>query len=971
MRELRGLGLGWLTAVSTLFALLISGASAVPAYAQSPVWAISSSSSPTNFAPGDETGDDKYVLTVVDAGGGSDAENPIEVSDTLPTGITASAVSGEDLGNSHALACNLTPKPTCTYEGFEMAPGDVLRIEVTVKVNSGVAASVTNSVSVGGGGGAATGAQAEDPTTISSNQAAFGISDFPATWSDTQAGAAVNLAAGFTFNQIASGGKTYPAADDKQAVLSLPPGFIANPLAVPYCRIGEASAGSCPLDTAVGVAFTSRSSGGGASVQYSSLVYNTAPELGQLGALTVFLPGVPLRLGMTLQTDGRLQLTAEDVPAVGLISTTLTLWGVPAAYDGAGPDHVQASGEPDFGDPGAGPPAARFLTSALSCGAAPDTILSAESWEAPGIRLEASSDTPTLTGCNRLPFSPSLSVAADSGAANVPSGYTVDLTLPTHQGASGLESSSVKDAAIALPPGAAISLSSANGMQACSEAQAALGSPGPSTCPEAAKVGTAEIQTTLLSHPAQGALYLATPYANPLQVPLALYMFAEDPTSGLLIRLVGQIEANQLTGQPTLVFDNLPQLPIGKLSMHFFGGARALLSTPPTCGTATSTAQLAPWSATTGVTAFSSFEIEAGTDGMSCSASRPFSPAFLTEAKATGEVNTVGSLGLFVSRPEHDEEQELGTISIEVPPALAQMFVGVPPCGEPEAAQGTCPVDSEVGTVAASAGLNAFPVTLAGQIYLSAAYGGSPQGLSIVISVDPGPFILGSAVVRAAIGVNPSTGALTLRSGQLSPIVGGVPLHLDELLLRLDRGTFKVNPACESLGVTGTITSTEGSTVQTASNPVGASSPPCPHSEPAPLQGGPKLSLIASGASAVRVVGTDVATNGRGVAKVKLACKGTARCLGSVTLTGKLGSTGKGHSKQDILGTAHFSLKAGATATIDVKLSARARSVLSFEHGSLRAVLSIRTSSPKPAQTHSVTVQLSTHKIRRHVGAVG
>ena len=412
-----------------LFALLIGGASAAPAYAQSPVWAISSSSSPTNFAPGDETGDDKYVLTVVDAGGRSDAGSPIEVSDTLPTGITASAVSGEDLGNGHALVCNLTPKPTCTYEGFEMAPGDILRIEVTVKVNSGVAASVTNSVSVGGGG-AATGAQAEDPTTISPNQAAFGISDFAATWSDTQAGAAVNLTAGFTFNQIVSGGKTYPAADDKQAVLSLPPGFIANPLAVPYCTIGEVSAGSCPLDTAVGVAFTSRSSGGGASVQYSSLVYNTAPELGQLGALTVFLPGVPLRLGMTLQTDGRLQLTAEDIPAVGLISTTLTLWGIPAAYDGAGPDHVQASGEPDFGDSGAGPPAARFLTSAVSCGAAPDTTLSAESWEAPGIRLEAPSETPTLTGCNRLPFSPSLDVNPEVNYANAPSGYGIDVHLP-------------------------------------------------------------------------------------------------------------------------------------------------------------------------------------------------------------------------------------------------------------------------------------------------------------------------------------------------------------------------------------------------------------------------------------------------------------------------------------------------------------------------------------------------------------
>ena len=80
---------------------------------------------------------------------------------------------------------------------------------------------------------------------------------------------------------------------------------------------------------------------------------------------------------MALQSDGRLELTAEDVPQVGLISMTLTLWGVPAANDGggAGPDHVQASGEPDFGDPGGGLPAARFLTRGVSCGAAPNTSL--------------------------------------------------------------------------------------------------------------------------------------------------------------------------------------------------------------------------------------------------------------------------------------------------------------------------------------------------------------------------------------------------------------------------------------------------------------------------------------------------------------------------------------------------------------------------------------------------------------------
>ncbi|HEY5286408.1 MAG TPA: hypothetical protein VIJ50_04820 [Solirubrobacteraceae bacterium] len=961
MGDSRGLGLGWLSAVSTLFALLIGGASAAPAYAQNPVWAISSSSSPTNFAPGDETGDDKYVLTVLDAGGGSDAGSPIEVGDTLPTGITASAVSGEDLGNGHALACNLTPKPTCTYEGFEMAPGDVLRIEVIVKVNSGVAASVTNSVSVGGGG-AATGAQAEDTTTVSSNQAVFGISDFAATWSDTQAGAAVNLTAGFTFNQIVSGGKTYPAAGDKQAALSLPPGFIANPRAVPYCTIGEASAGSCPLDTAVGVAFTSRGSGGSASVQYSSLVYNTAPELGQLGALTMFLPGVPLRFGMALQPDGQLKLTADDAPVDGLISTTLTLWGVPAAYNGAGPDHAQASGEPDFGDPGGGLPPARFLTSAVSCSAAPDTTLSAESWEAPGVRMEASSDTPTPTGCNRLPFSPSLDVNPDVNYANAPSGYDIDVHLPQPR-EPGLASAAMESARIALPQGAGISLSAANGLQGCGEAEVGLGSSTRETCPAASMIGTAEIEMPILAGSLKGHVYLARPGENPFHVQLGLYVVAKEQLGGVSVKLAGELENNPIAGRWEISFEDLPQLPIDDLALRFSGGPRALLSTPPTCGTATSTAELEPWSANAAATASSAFQIDSGAQGTQCSAPHPFSPAIVTVAEATSEANTFKSLALMVSRANHDEEQELGTIAIEAPQALAQMFVGVQTCEEPRASEGLCTSTSEVGRVESTVGLGSHPVALDGSIYLTGPYGGAAQSLSIVLPLDPGPFEFGAEVVRAAITVNPSTGALILTSGQLPTLDDGVALHLDEILLLLDRGTFKVDPACEPLGVTGTITSTEGGTAQITSNPLGASTLPCVL--PA-APGQPRKGTRAN--STVSFSSTHIATNGHGVAKVKLACKGTARCLGNITLTGKLNSTGaKGHAKQEMLGTAHFSLEAGATATIDVKLGVRARSALRFAHGFLRAVLSIRTSSSKPAQTHSVTVQLSTHKIRRHV----
>ena len=252
-----------------------------------------------------------------------------------------------------------------------------------------------------------------------------------------------------------------------------------------------------------------------------------------------------------------------------------------------------------------------------------------------------------------------------------------------------------------LPEGATVSLSAADGLRrAGSTSRARLAAP--TICPAASKVGQATVQTPLLANPLEGSVYLATPNENPFGSPLALYIVAEDPVSGVLVKLAGQLEPNPVTGRLTIVLRELPQLPISGVQLHFFGGERALLTTPATCGVDTSTSQLTPWSGNVDVMDSSSFEIDLGPNGTPCSQSRPFSPAFQAGSTATGEVDAYGSLTLLVTRA--DQEEQLGTITIQAPPAVAQMFAGVPPCGEPQAAQGTCPADSEIGAVAARAG---------------------------------------------------------------------------------------------------------------------------------------------------------------------------------------------------------------------------------------------------------------------------
>jgi hypothetical protein len=951
-------------AVACLLLALGAGAAAAPADAGVQAWAISSASSPTNFSAGDETGDDTYVLTVVDSGVDSATSgSPVEVTDTLPSGLTASAISGEDLGNGRALTCRLTPTLGCSYEGFEIAPGDVLQIKLGVKVAPGVASSVVNSATVTGGG-AAVAASAEDPTTISSMSADFGVASFAVGWSGTQAGANVNLIAGFTLNQLISGGETIPAADPKGVALSLPPGFVINTSTAPACSSVEAAKGACPADAAVGVTFASTASGeGGAPAPYSSLVYNATPAPGELGALVLFLPSGPVRLALTLRTNGgdQLRLAASNLPQVEpLISMTLTLWGVPVADNGsgAGPDHVIAGGGPSFGSPGG--PGKRFLTSAGTCGGAePESTLAADSWVAPGVFDEASSRSAALTGCNRLPFEPSLRVASDVAEAESPSGFEVDLDVPQPEAAEGLASAELKEAAVTLPEGADLSLSAADGLQACTEAQAALGATAPATCPDAAKVGQVVVRAPLLVHPLEGAVYLATPDKNPFGSPLALYIVAEEPLSGVRVKLAAQLDPNPVTGQLTIVLHELPQIPVSALEMHFFGGARALLSTPPLCGAFTGTSELTPWSQDAGVVASSTFEIAQGLSGAPCSGSRAFSPAFQVGSVAAGEADAYQSLTFLVTRAEG--EAELGAIAIQAPAPVAQMFAGVPACEEPEALQGACPAASEVGTVTARAGLGYAAAELSGDVYLTGPYGGGAQGLEIVVPVAPGPFELGTLVVRANAQIDPATRRLTIATDRLPSVVDGVPLHLGALLLQLDRGEFRISPdGCEPLMVTGTISSAQGGSVTIATEPLGASSSPCP-SQPAPT---PAATEGASPTATVSLVGARIPTRSNGRVAIQLRCMGTTTCHGTLTLIVKSPTRkrGKRRLKTMTIGTASFFAAAGATATIQFELNATGRALLSADHGRLNARLTIRKTSPAPLQTHTEQVQLVRQK---------
>jgi len=298
---------------------------------------------------------------------------------------------------------------------------------------------------------------------------------------------------------------------------------------------------------------------------------------------------------------------------------------------------------------------------------------------------------------------------------------------------------------------------------------------------------------------------------------------------GVQVKLPGQVELGEAgvgnglqSGQVRIVFDEVPQLALSEVKLSLFGGPRAVLQTPPACGTYTTTSRLTPWSGTPAIAESSSFELDAGPDGGACPSGR-FSPSFTagtTDARA-------GAFSPFeIAFSRQDGEQHLGGIRIVAPPGLLAALGSVARCPEPQASNGECGVASEVGEASIAAGPGEDPISLEGKIYLTGPYAGAPFGLSIVVPAIAGPFDLGDVVVRTRIEVDPHTAQLTIASGVggegIPSILQGVPLDIRTVEITLDRAGFSFNPtSCAPLAVTGTLFSASGTSVA-VSNPFAA-----------------------------------------------------------------------------------------------------------------------------------------------------
>jgi hypothetical protein len=862
--------LGRATAVKTLalaltlgFATLAFSVTSANAATASAGFTIESFAAPTNFSAAGNTGCeetlgsekitcDRYEVTVTNAGSlptaMAEQPVPITIADTLPAGLTVQKVEliwggaeAERLGlknDNLGFLCKPEEVPVqCQFPGFlslvgkggPLAPDETLKMIVYVTVNEPEAPGpLTNAATVSGGG--APEAETAQENQVSSTPAAFGLSNFDFYIAgtdgarDTQAGGhpyemTTTIALNNTVREGAVSNTVEPTSvqDLKDVVVDLPLGFAASTLAAPQCTLAQLSSSEgCPPDTRVGYLRSEPVE----SADVNSGIYNLVPEHGIAGEFgyvdelkvshVIYARVVPTPAGYVLQA------TNVDIPQVDLARIVATFYGDPAKRDATSDPQVP------------------YFTNPSGCTAGELTAsIHVDSWQNPGSYnadgtpnfsdpawVGAESKSPPVTGCNALSFTPELKAEPTTREADSPSGLEFELKLPQHEEAETTATPALKTATVTLPEGMTVDPSSGSGLGVCSPAQIGWEggsqfnfSPAEPTCPESSKIGTLELETPLIRGTLTGDLYLATENENPFHSVLGGYVVVDDPVTGVLIKIAGEFTPNPQTGRITAVFSENPQLPFSDLKLHFFGGPRAELMTPQSCGTYTVSSNLEPWSAPdSGLNPepFDSFPIESG-----CVSG--FHPAF-----TAGSTNLqAGAYSTFeASFSREDTDQELEGLSVSLPPGMLADVGSVPECGEAQANSGTCPESTQVGTVEAYAGPGPNPLFVGGKAFLTGPYNGGPYGLSVVVPAIAGPFNFGNVIVRQSLRIDPTTAAVTDVSDRFPTIldvtgangkVNGIPIRLRRVDVNINRPGFTFNPTnCGKLQVTGSITSTQG-----------------------------------------------------------------------------------------------------------------------------------------------------------------
>jgi len=660
--------------------------------------------------------------------------------------------------------------------------------------------------------------------------------------------------------------KPSPVGNLRTVRVDLPAGLTVNPQSSPeQCDLApgespEKCASKAP-ESKVGtseVKVTNPATGFSETLPKAD-VYNLVPEEGEPARFGLSLLGndVFLEADVAWESDYHEYFTIHvaklDLPTIPLLGEFARIAKNRLVFDGNG----------EFaGDDGT------FITTPTTCSgeATPgspfehvySTLLRADSYEEPdpvfpdGSAFVESKIPPKTSpkNCSTIPFDLSIVVEPNTAQTDSPAGATVTVNLPEVKNPLKDEksqgSSQVRSAKVTLPVGMGLNPSAANGLQACTDAQFGKGTRNDVACPTASRIGTVEVDTPPLP---DGSL------SGPVYVGRQL---SRDPTSGeeyrifvvvesarfdISARLLGKISADPQTGQLTTTFDDgplgsipvpgLPQVPFKSFRIKLNGGAKAPLTSPPTCGPNTTAAQMTPWSSALGsapvggddgpsggpaATPSADFGLTALPGGGECPktlAARPFSLGF---GAGTNKQQAGAFSPVHMNVARSDGHQELKGVDVTLPPGLTAKLAGVRYCpeaslaaaaansGAAESAASSCPASSLIGRADTAAGSGPSPIQIAGKVFLAGPYKGAPLSLAVVTPATAGPFDLGAVVVRVALFVDPRTAQVRAVSDPIPHVYGGALLDIRSVTVNVNRPKFSLNPTnCSRFAFAGSL----------------------------------------------------------------------------------------------------------------------------------------------------------------------
>jgi hypothetical protein len=425
----------------------------------------------------------------------------------------------------------------------------------------------------------------------------------------------------------------------------------------------------------------------------------------------------------------------------------------------------------------------------------------------PGSPSKLSAPFPQITGCGKLSFKPIFSATPTNPEASAPTGLDAELVIPQDENPQGLGTSTLKSATVTLPAGLSINPAAGASLAACNAEEVGLGRNEPSHCSDSAKIGSADIEVPALEHELAGSLYQRAPEPGHL-----FRFWVVTNELGVYLKLPAEIEPDPSTGQLTVRFAGIPslggnpQVPVSDFKVHVFGGPRAPLSTPSSCGSYLTHYSFAPWSGKPPVESDTPMQITSrcGKDG--------FSP-HLTAGSTKSAAGAFAPFTFTLTR--NDGEANPQAIAVHLPQGLLAKLSGVPLCPESAADAGTCSGKSKVGFIKVAVGVGTAPLWVPqpgkpdAAVYLAGPYKGAPYSIISVVPARAGPFDLGTVVNRAGIYVDPESALATIKTDPLPQILEGVPVSYRTVHVLIDRRSFTLNPtSCARKKIIATVMAT-------------------------------------------------------------------------------------------------------------------------------------------------------------------